>query len=46
VIQLVILKGLRRERKTVFVIEGQGRVRVKGYMQRFLKIVFRKSIPN
>ena len=40
---LVILKGMSRERKTVFEIEGQGKVRVKGYKQGFLKIVFRKS---
>jgi hypothetical protein len=35
-----------REKKVVFDIEGEGKVRVKGYMQKFLKIVFRKSIPN
>jgi hypothetical protein len=34
-----------RERKAVFEIEGQGKVRVKGYKQRFFKMVFRKIIP-
>jgi hypothetical protein len=36
---------VRRERKTIFEIEGQGKVRVKGYKQIFLKIGFRKVIP-
>ena len=40
---LVILKGMRRERKAIFEVEGQGKVRVKGYKQGFLQIVFRKS---
>jgi hypothetical protein len=31
---------MRGERKAVFEIEGQGKVRVKGYKQRFSKIVF------
>jgi hypothetical protein len=34
---------MRRERKTIFEIEVQGKVRVKAYKQRFLKIVFRNS---
>ena len=34
---------MREERKAVFEIEDQGKVRVKVYKQRFLKIVFRKS---
>jgi hypothetical protein len=36
----------RERKKIVFGIEGGEKVRVKGYMQRFLKIVFRKSISN
>jgi hypothetical protein len=31
---------MRRERKAIFEIEGQSKVRVKGYKQRFLKIGF------
>ena len=31
---------MRKERKSVLEIEGQGKVRVKGYKQRFLKIGF------
>jgi hypothetical protein len=38
--------GGKREKKVIFGIEGEEKVRVKGYMQRFLKIVFRKSISN
>ena len=37
---------MRRERKAIFEIEGQGKVRVKGYKQGFLKIVFRKSFQS
>ena len=37
------MKEVRRDRKVVFKIEDQGKVRVKVYKQRFLKIVFRKS---
>ena len=43
---LDVWKGMRRERKVVFEIEGQGKVRVKGYKQGFLKIVFRKSFQS
>ena len=33
-------EGGEKREKTIFEIEGQGKVRVKGYKQRFLKIVF------